>query len=185
MGGLAFGGALGGWGRGPEAEEEFGEVAHAGAAEAFAGGGLAEGGDDAGAFDVVIPEVALEGEGGGVGVGGGLGGGFDAVVPEGFLVGLLLEVVEDELFVAVEAHGSGDFLSAGGGEEGIPFLAGEGEGVGGGGGGDAVGAGGAEEGLEAGGVAENPGEEDGLGGGVFSGGELGHEGSGGVGGAGF
>lgn len=80
--------------------------------------------------------------------------------------------------------GSRDFLAAGGGEEGIPFFAGERHVVGFGTGADARGFGRADDRLHAGRMAENPREQDGLGGDFFGGGEFGDEGGGGVNGVG-
>ncbi len=71
-------------------------------------------------------------------------------------------------------------LAAGGSEEGIPFLAGEGDLVGLSAGADAVGLGRADDRLNAGGMVENPREQDALGGGGLGLREFGDEVGGGV-----
>lgn len=72
-----------------------------------------------------------------------------------------------------ERSPSGHLGSARGGEEGIPFFAAELDIVGRDAGANAVRSGGADDGLHAGGVAQDPGEEDGLGRGRFGAGEFG------------
>ena len=91
--------------RRPQADEQFGEIAHARAGKPFATGMTAEGLGHARALDVVAPKFPFDRKGGGMGIARATRLALHHGFPVAPFVGLRVEVVVNHLFVTIKAHG--------------------------------------------------------------------------------